>query len=64
MRTYILAGLFLLGFIWKIIERIKFEKNKIDCDEKYITLFRGNNILLIVLFLGLFLYNVEKLING
>ncbi|RGV34639.1 hypothetical protein DWW14_22535 [Bacteroides uniformis] len=60
MKEYIYLTIFIIGLIWKISERISFERKKEQYDTKYISLYREHNTMLILIFLALC---IDKCIN-
>ena len=58
MRNIVYLVIFVLGLIYTIVERVKFEKKKSDKSVDYIDLFRQNNTLMIVIF---FAISIDKL---
>jgi hypothetical protein len=53
MSQLINAIIFLIGTVWMIADRLKFEKTKEAKDDSYIALYREHNTLQIVLFAAL-----------
>lgn len=50
---YIYFIFFLFGLVIKIYKRFVFEKNKSQYEKSYISLYRENNLLWIIIFLAL-----------
>ena len=55
--------IFFIGFIMKIYERWKFEKNKQNEEAKYISLFRKHNTTMIVVYVALVIIYIERILN-
>lgn len=53
MMEYIYFILFVIGLVFKIYRCVVFEKNKSQYEKSYISLYRENNLLWIIIFLAL-----------
>lgn len=49
----LLSVLFLIGIITSVRSRLQFEKKKDDYDEKYASLFREHNTIMIIIYFAL-----------
>ena len=58
----LLSILFLIGIITSVRSRLKFEKNKKDHDEKYASLFRQHNTIMIIVYVALLIEFLSKLL--
>lgn len=58
----LLSILFLIGIITSVRSRLKFEKAKKDYDEKYASLFRQHNTVMIIVYVALLIEFLSKLL--
>ena len=58
----LLSILFLIGIITSVRSRLKFEKNKKDYEEKYASLFRQHNTVMIIIYAALLIEFLSKLL--
>lgn len=61
MNTFYLI-IFSIGIIWSVKDRILFEKNKKDKSDEYITLYRENSNLRIVIFIVLVIDKISNIL--
>lgn len=61
MNTFYLI-IFSIGVIWSVKDRILFEKNKKDKSNEYITLYRENSNLRIVIFIVLVIDKISNIL--
>ena len=59
----VMVVLFIIGFILTVSERLKFEKEKNEYDAKYQSLFRRHNFTMLLLYLGLTIVFIERIIK-
>jgi hypothetical protein len=56
MVQLINAIIFLIGTVWMIVDRVRFERSKDSKDDSYVALYREHNTLQIVVFAALCVY--------
>lgn len=52
--------IFLVGFVWMIVDRVKFEKKHRGDESEFVSLYREHNTLQIILFAALTFYCASR----